>query len=89
MDNLIDMDLYKIIGVEPTATEKEIQKAFRKKSLVCHPDKNPDNPNAAELFIELKAALLILTDATSRVSNFVIFNKLQMFFIRIFQEIQF
>lgn len=66
MDNLIDMDLYKIIGVEPTATEKEIQKAFRKKSLICHPDKNPNNPNAAALFIELKAALLFLTDTASR-----------------------
>jgi DnaJ family protein C protein 17 len=37
--------------------------------LSCHPDKNPDNPKAAELFLQLTRALEILTDAAARVSK--------------------
>lgn len=44
----------------------QIRKAYRKKALVCHPDKNPDNPKAAELFHELASALEILSDASAR-----------------------
>lgn len=47
----------------------QIKKAYRKKALTCHPDKNPDNPRAAELFHELSRALEILTDTKARVSN--------------------
>jgi DnaJ family protein C protein 17 len=45
-----------------------VKKAYRKKALECHPDKNPDNPKAAELFHELSKALEILTDVSARVS---------------------
>jgi DnaJ family protein C protein 17 len=45
-----------------------VKKAYRKKALACHPDKNPDNPKAAELFHQLSKALEILTDASARVS---------------------
>ncbi|XP_031638686.1 dnaJ homolog subfamily C member 17 [Contarinia nasturtii] len=61
-----NIDLYGLIGVELTATESEIRKAYRKKALACHPDKNPDNPKAAELFHELSNALGILTDESAR-----------------------
>lgn len=44
----------------------EIKKAYRKKALTCHPDKNPDNPRAAELFLELSKVLEILTDTKAR-----------------------
>lgn len=44
----------------------QIRKAYRKKALACHPDKNPDNPKAAELFHELSKALEILTDESAR-----------------------
>lgn len=44
----------------------QIKKAYRKKALECHPDKNPDNPKAAELFHELSKALEILVDASAR-----------------------
>lgn len=44
----------------------QIRKAYRKKALVCHPDKNPDNPKAAELFHELASALEILSDESAR-----------------------
>uniref|UniRef100_A0A2C9JI44 DnaJ homolog subfamily C member 17 n=1 Tax=Biomphalaria glabrata TaxID=6526 RepID=A0A2C9JI44_BIOGL len=59
-------NLYGIIGVIETASEKEILRGYRKKALLCHPDKNPDNPKAAELFHELSQALEILTDAAAR-----------------------
>lgn len=44
----------------------QIRKAYRKKALACHPDKNPNNPKAAELFHELSKALEILTDVSAR-----------------------
>ncbi|TGZ38065.1 dnaJ homolog subfamily C member 17 [Temnothorax curvispinosus] len=66
MDPLTQMDLYGLLGVEPTASMPEIKKAYRKKALTCHPDKNPDNPRAAELFQELSKVLEILTDPKAR-----------------------
>ncbi|XP_071755633.1 dnaJ homolog subfamily C member 17 isoform X1 [Centroberyx gerrardi] len=64
--DLLQMDLYGLLGVEGTATAKEIKKAYRQKALTCHPDKNPDNPKAAELFHQLSQALEVLTDAAAR-----------------------
>lgn len=61
-----EIDIYKLVGVEITATEVEIRKSYRKKALECHPDKNPDNPKAAELFHQLQDALAILSDETAR-----------------------
>ncbi|KAB1277406.1 DnaJ-like protein subfamily C member 17, partial [Camelus dromedarius] len=43
-----------------------VKKAYRQKALSCHPDKNPDNPRAAELFHQLSQALEVLTDAAAR-----------------------
>ena len=63
---LFSKDLYAILGVQEEASEKEIIKGYRKKALKCHPDKNPDNPKAAELFHELSEALEVLTDIAAR-----------------------
>uniref|UniRef100_A0A3Q3VNX6 DnaJ (Hsp40) homolog, subfamily C, member 17 n=1 Tax=Mola mola TaxID=94237 RepID=A0A3Q3VNX6_MOLML len=43
-----------------------IKKAYRQKALTCHPDKNPDNPKAVELFHQLSQALEVLTDAAAK-----------------------
>ncbi|XP_056151821.1 dnaJ homolog subfamily C member 17 isoform X2 [Lampris incognitus] len=64
--DLLQLDLYGLLGIEGTATDKEIKKAYRQKALTCHPDKNPDNPKAVELFHQLSQALEVLTDAAAR-----------------------
>ncbi|XP_029847028.3 dnaJ homolog subfamily C member 17 [Ixodes scapularis] len=66
MDALMKTDLYELLQISIDADEKEIKSAYRKKALTCHPDKNPDNPKAAELFQELSRALEILTDKEAR-----------------------
>ncbi|CAI9580124.1 unnamed protein product [Staurois parvus] len=63
---LMQMDLYGLLGIEADAGQREIKKAYRQKALTCHPDKNPDNPRAAELFHQLSQALEILTDGAAR-----------------------
>uniref|UniRef100_A0A8B9Z1U1 DnaJ heat shock protein family (Hsp40) member C17 n=1 Tax=Buteo japonicus TaxID=224669 RepID=A0A8B9Z1U1_9AVES len=44
----------------------QVKKAYRQKALTCHPDKNPDDPRAAEVFHQLSQALAVLTDAAAR-----------------------
>jgi preprotein translocase subunit Sec63 len=49
-------DFYKVLGVKKNVDEKGLKKAYRKKSLEHHPDKNPDNREEAEKkFIEASA----------------------------------
>ena len=42
------------------------KKAYRKKVLTCHPDKNPNNPKANELFHQITTAYTVLVDPESR-----------------------
>jgi len=65
-NDLMKMDLYKLLEVPEDADAKQIKKAYRTKALKCHPDKNPDNPNAANLFHQLSEALKVLTDIGAR-----------------------
>ncbi|KAH8414075.1 hypothetical protein KR222_005065 [Zaprionus bogoriensis] len=61
-----DVNLYELLGVSIEAEQADIRKAYRKRALDCHPDKNPDNPQAAERFHELSKALEILSDGSAR-----------------------
>ncbi|XP_071518849.1 dnaJ homolog subfamily C member 17 [Panulirus ornatus] len=63
---LMKLDFYEIFEIPMGSGEQEIRKAYRKKALKCHPDKNPDNPDAAEEFDRLKKILEILLDAGTR-----------------------
>lgn len=60
-------DYYEVLGVPKTATADEIKKAYRKKALQYHPDRNPDNKEEAEeKFKEATEAYDVLSDATKR-----------------------
>ncbi|WP_431197476.1 DnaJ domain-containing protein, partial [Streptococcus pneumoniae] len=56
MDFDMSKDFYSILGVDRTADEKEIKKAFRKIAMKYHPDRNPDNPEAEEKLKEASKA---------------------------------
>jgi curved DNA-binding protein len=63
MDN---RDYYKILGVERTATDDEIKKAYRKLARKFHPDVNPNDKEAEKRFKELNEAYEVLSDADKR-----------------------
>jgi len=65
-DRVKSLDLYALLEVEPDADVKTIKKSYRKKALTCHPDKNPDNKQAVELFHQLSDALEVLSDEKTR-----------------------
>lgn len=56
-----------LLGLSPSATEEEIQKAFRQMALTCHPDLHPGDEDAASRFRGLQRAVeLCLREARSR-----------------------
>lgn len=55
-------DYYEVLGVSKSADKTELKKAYRKKAIQYHPDKNPDNAEAEEKFKEAAEAYEVLTD---------------------------
>lgn len=59
-------DYYEVLGVSKTATADELKKAYRKKAIQYHPDRNPDNPEAEAKFKEAAEAYEVLSDENKR-----------------------
>lgn len=59
-------DYYEVLGLKKDATEDEIKKAYRRLAKEFHPDKNPDNEAAKELFQEIQQAYEHLSDKDKR-----------------------
>jgi len=61
-----EKDYYSVLGVPNTASEKEVQKAYRDLARELHPDKNPGHPAAEDRFKEVSAAYDVIGDAETR-----------------------
>ena len=65
-DNPQSPNLYSLLGVEKTATNAEIKKAYRRLVFVYHPDKNKTDPDAGSKFANITRAYKILSNPDSR-----------------------
>lgn len=82
-------DYYEILGINKDSSDKDIKKAYRKLAIKYHPDKNPDNSEAEELFKEVAEAYEVLSDSEKKLQydqyghdgpqNFGGFNTDEMF----------
>jgi molecular chaperone DnaJ len=61
-----EKDYYKVLGVSPDASERDIQRAYRKLAKQFHPDANPGDHQAEERFKEANTAHDVLSDAAKR-----------------------
>lgn len=59
-------DYYQVLGVDRSASPQDIKKAYRRLALECHPDRNPDNPEAEERFKVASEAFEVLSDPQKR-----------------------
>src|SRR5207249_625287 len=62
----IKRDYYEILGVGRDCGADELKRAFRKLAMQYHPDRNPDDPQAAERFKEASEAYSVLSDPEKR-----------------------
>ena len=57
---------YKLLGLTKNSSEKDIKKSYRKLALQYHPDKNPNNKEAEEIFKKIAEAYQVLSDKNKR-----------------------
>ena len=60
------IDYYKVLGVDKSASQDDIKKAFKKLARKYHPDLNPNDPNAKQRFQEVNEANEVLSDPEKR-----------------------
>ena len=59
-------NLYSLLGLQKTASNSEIRKAYKRLVFLCHPDKNKNDPNASTKFSNISRAYKILSNPASR-----------------------
>ena len=67
-------DFYEVLGVSKGASQDEIKKAYRKKAVQFHPDKNPDDKTAEDKFKEVGEAFEILSDDQKRAAYCLLYT---------------
>jgi len=78
-------ECYEVLGIESSATEAQVKTAYKKLALRTHPDKNPNDPDAAQRFRRVSEAYKRITDPDSfkeddEEANFEdMFNEMEMF----------
>ena len=61
-----ERDYYRLLGIDRSADNREIRKAFKKLALTLHPDKNTNDPKAQDNFIKINRAYEVLKDEELR-----------------------
>ena len=63
---MTQLDYYKVLGIEPGAASDKIKTAYRDLAFKYHPDRNQDNPSAAEMMKQVNEAYAVLSDPEKR-----------------------
>ena len=66
MANENKRDYYEVLGIDKSASQDDIKKAFRKQARLYHPDLHPDDKEAEAKFKEVNEAYEVLSDADKK-----------------------